>query len=144
MYLDESGFAVNSPRRHGYSSKGNRCYGIDNWNPKERINVIGALLNNKLINSVLCKFTIDSDVFHQWVIDELLPSVPEKSIIVMDNATFHKRSDTQASIKNAGHTLLYQPPYSPQLNPIEKRWAYLKSVRKKWRISVETLLYHFI
>ena len=62
----------------------------------------------------------------------------------MDNATFHKRSDTQASIKNAGHTLLYQPPYSPQLNPIEKRWAYLKSVRKKWRISVETLLYHFI
>lgn len=89
IYIDESGFAVNSPRTHGYSYKGHRCYGIDNWNPKERINVIGALMHNRLINSVLCKFNVDSDVFHQWVIDELLKSIPKKSIIVMDNATFH-------------------------------------------------------
>ena len=62
----------------------------------------------------------------------------------MDNAPFHKRTDIQESIRQAGHTLLYQTAYSPHLNPIEKRWAYLKSIRRKLRISVDSLLYHFI
>jgi transposase len=101
-------------------------------------------MNNKLLNSMLCKFTVDSEVFHQWVVQQLLPNVPIKSVIIMDNAAFHKRNDTQAVIRDAGHTLLYQPPYSPQLNPIEKRWAYLKNVRKKFHLSVESLFYHFI
>ena len=63
-------------------------------------------MNNKLINSVLCEFSVDGDVFYQWVVNELLPSVPQKSIIVMDNAPFHKRTDIQESIRQAGHTLL--------------------------------------
>jgi transposase len=41
----------------------------------------------------------------------------------MDNASFHKRQDIQEAITQAGHILAYLPPYSPDLNPIEKKWA---------------------
>ena len=49
----------------------------------------------------------------------------------MDNASFHKRKDIQKALSEAGHTLLYLPPYSPDLNPIEKKWAHVKNTKKE-------------
>ncbi|NQY82450.1 MAG: transposase, partial [Alphaproteobacteria bacterium] len=46
------------------------------------------------------------------------PKLPPHRVMVVDNATFHKRKDTQSAILNAGHTLEYLPLYSPDLNPI--------------------------
>ncbi|WP_422548709.1 transposase [Psychrobacter glacincola] len=46
-----------------------------------------------------------------------MPNLPKNSVIVMDNATFHKRQDIQALIEDAEHTILWLPPYSPDLNP---------------------------
>jgi len=69
----------------------------------------------------------------------LIPKLPENSVIVMDNATFHKRSDTLQVIENAGHTALFLPPYSPDLNPIEQKWAQMKAMRKKLHCSIEQL-----
>lgn len=57
----------------------------------------------------------------------------------MDNATFHKRSDTQLAIKQAGHILEYLPAYSPDLNPIEHKWAQAKKLRRKTRQTVTEL-----
>ncbi|NQY81977.1 MAG: transposase, partial [Alphaproteobacteria bacterium] len=61
---------------------------------------------------------INSDTFHAWMTQELIPKLPPHRVMVMDNATFHKRKDTQSAILNAGHTLEYLPPHSPDLNPI--------------------------
>ena len=52
--------------------------------------------------------------------DDLLPKLPLASVLVMDNATFHKRRDTKKSIRQAGLFLEYLPSYSPDYNPIEK------------------------
>jgi transposase len=57
----------------------------------------------------------------------------------MDNASFHQRLDIQDSIRHAGHTLLFLPPYSPQLNPIEHKWAQAKAIRKQKHCSVSEL-----
>ena len=51
----------------------------------------------------------------------------------MDNAAFHKSSRTKELIESVGCTILYQPPYSPDLNPIEKQWAILKRKFKKYK-----------
>jgi len=91
------------------------------------------------INVVLFNGNINSDVFHVWVTHELLPALPERSVVVLDNATFHKRQDIQDVIRKAGHTLEYLPPYSPDLNPIEHKWAQAKSIRRKERCDVEDL-----
>nr|WP_305728209.1 transposase [Nitrosomonas communis] len=63
---------------------------------------------------------ISADIFYAWVTQDLLPKLLPACVIVMDNATFHKRQDIQTAIANAGHKLEYLPSYSPDfstLNP---------------------------
>ena len=127
------------PRTHGCAPVGERCFGQHDWNAKGRINVIGALLNKALLIVTLVDGSIDADVFHAWLRHELLPELPDKSVVVMDNAAFHKRDDIQEAISSCGHELEFLPPYSPDLNPIEHKWAQAKALRKKYRCSVEEL-----
>lgn len=139
MYLDESGFAHDMPRSYGYAAKGKRCEGMHDWQAKGRINVIGAQMGENLLTSCLVEGNVDSDVFHAWITQELLQQVPQKAVIIMDNATFHKRADTQAAIRSAGHDLQFLPAYSPHLNPIEHKWAQAKAVRRRTGCSVTEL-----
>ncbi len=139
VYIDESGFAYDMPRRHGYAAIGQRCYGSHNWHAKGRTNAIGALIGKLLLTVGLFESNINADVFHQWTVQDLLPKLPPKSIVMMDNATFHKRTDIRLAISDAGHTLDFLPAYSPDLNPIEKKWAYLKSIRRKFSCSIHKL-----
>ncbi|WP_395168533.1 transposase [Piscirickettsia salmonis] len=60
-------------------------------------------------------------MFYAWLVKDLLPKLPAHSVIVMDNARFHKRSDMIEAIEEQGHTLEYLPSYSPDLNPIERK-----------------------
>ncbi|UJF17080.1 transposase [Vibrio sp. SS-MA-C1-2] len=108
------------PRTHGYSDKGTRCYGVHNWQSKGRVKVIGAIINHLFLTFSIFSGNINSDVFHSWVEQDLLPKAPKESVIIMDNASFHKRTDTLRLIEEAGITILWLPPYSPELNPIEK------------------------
>ncbi len=131
VYLDESGFAVDTPRPHGYSQRGARCYGCKDWHARGRLNAIGAIIDFKFITVSLFDSYVDSEVFFAWSQQDLLPKLPPHSVIVLDNATFHKRSDILQLYQNAGHTLLFLPPYSPDLNPIEQNWAQAKSIRRR-------------
>nr|WP_279571905.1 transposase [Volucribacter amazonae] len=64
---------------------------------------------------------------------------------MMDNAAFHKGSDTKALIEAAGHTILWLPPYSPDLNPIERTWAWIKQKRKEWQLNcIDRLFFYFM
>lgn len=127
------------PRTHGYAPKGQRCYGLKDWNAKGRTNAIGALLGSAIISIWLCNGNVDGHVFHAWVKNDLLPNLPKNSVVVMDNAAFHKRSDTQDLIRQSGHIIEYLPPYSPDLNPIEHKWAQAKAIRRKLKCSVEKI-----
>ena len=87
---------------------------------------------------------IDSDIFYQWTVECLLPELKQTSIIVLDNAAFHKRHDIQQAIANAGHALEYLPPYSPDLNEIEHKWAQAKAVRRKLQCDVDALFKEYL
>lgn len=145
VYVDESGFEGESFRTHGYATRGQPCYGIHNWHKQgKRCNAIGALGKQGLFALRLFDGAVDSDVFYAWVTQALLVELTEKSVIVMDNAAFHKRKDIVEAIEREGHVLLWLPPYSPDLNPIEKLWAWIKSLRKKWRLDdVDALFFWF-
>ena len=139
VYTDESGFSHEAIRSHGYAKCGQRCFDIFNWGAKGRTNVIGALLQGVLISTFLFQTHIDAEIFYHWVVQGLLPKVPVGSVIVMDNASFHKRDDIRQAIENAGSILEFLPPYSPDLNPIEHQWATLKSIRVKNRCSIHEI-----
>lgn len=127
------------PRTHGYSFKGARCYGQRAWGERGRINVIGALLDNRLITVSLFEGTINTDTFNSWIEQKLIPQLPSNSVVVMDNAAFHKNKLMQDQLFLAGVTLEYLPPYSPDLNPIEHKWAQAKSIRRKTNCTIEEL-----
>ena len=94
-YIDENGFAFDIPRRYGYSKVGDRCYGSYNWNAKGRENIIGALINNLLAACGTVHANIDSDIFNTWLEKILIPELPKNSVVIMDNASFHKSLKTK-------------------------------------------------
>ena len=139
VYIDESGFAHDLPRTHGYSHKGRRCYGARDWGAKGRTNAIGAIIGSAVIAIGLISGSVNTDVFTSWLQQILLPTLPAKSVIVMDNASFHKGKGMQKMLEELGHTLLYLPPYSPDLNPIEKKWAHAKQIRRSTNCSIDQI-----
>lgn len=66
------------------------------------------------------------EFFESWFELQLLPELPENSVIVMDNASFHRKSRLNTIAEKHQMKLFYLPPYSPELNPIEKEWANFK------------------
>jgi transposase len=74
---------------------------------------------------------MDADFFEQWLEEELLPRLPAGHVLVMDNARFHRKAVVQAIAQRHGCHVLFLPPYSPDLNPIENFWAWLKTRLKK-------------
>ena len=127
------------PRTHGYAAIGALCVGTCDWHARGRINVIGALIGKFLLTVALFDQNVDADTFYSWTVDDLLPKLPASSVVVMDNATFHKRADIQAAIIDAGHTLEFMPAYSPDLNPIEHKWAQAKKLRRKIQCTIQQL-----
>ena len=127
------------PRTHGYCERGKRCVGIHDWHAKGRTNAIGAISDLTFITLALFETTINSDIFFAWLTQDLLPKVPREAVIVMDNACFHKRRDIIQAIHAQGIILEYLPPYSPDLNPIEHKWAQAKAIRRQHRCNVDDL-----
>lgn len=140
VYVDESGFSQESIRTHGYSLRGKKCFDQFDWRAKPLVNALGALLNNKFITVSLVEGSTNTSVFYAWLTQDLLPKLKESCAIVMDNASFHKNDKIKQAIEEQNHTLVWLPPYSPDLNPIEKGWAWVKRLRRKLRIkSVDEL-----
>jgi hypothetical protein len=138
VYLDESGFAHDMPRMHGYAPRGQRCYGKQAWGARGRTNAIGALLGSCLLTVTLFQNNIDTSIFKAWLLQDLLPKLPARSIIVMDNAAFHKALPIKIMMEASGHTLEYLPSYSPDY-PIEHKWAQAKAMRRAFSCSLDEL-----
>jgi transposase len=96
---------------------------MHDWGAKGRTNVIGAMIGKALLTVGLFNGSINTEIFDAWVIQDLIPKLPPQSVVVMDNATFHQGQTMKNALEDAGHSLLYLPPYSPDLNPIEHKWA---------------------
>ena len=77
-YVDESGFVHDIPRIHGYSIRGERCYGSHDWNAKGRKNVSAALSGASLIGCGIVECNVDTTVFNTWVEKILIPDFARK------------------------------------------------------------------
>lgn len=128
------------PRLRGYAKVGERCFDNNHdWHAKGRINAIAAIIDFVFVTLSLVEGSINSDIFYAWLTKALLPKLPIGAVIVMDNASFHKRADILATIEQRGFILELLPSYSPDLNPIESKWAQAKDIRRQHRCDVDTL-----
>jgi len=126
FYLDETGFNLHSGPRYGYSSIGTTPCHTHPGNRGQNLSVLACIGYNGVVLSELKDGAYDGPAFSQFL-DQLLPLLPQGTILIMDNAKFHKRADIKHQLESAGQLVKYLPPYSPQLNPIEEFWAVLKN-----------------
>ncbi len=130
VYLDESGFTETDFRRYAYAPKGVH---VEDKVPSHRYTtttLIAARLDGCFTAPVLFEGSCDAVAFNAWLSEMLCPLLDDSHVVIMDNASFHKGSETEAVIRSSGASLLFLPPYSPELNPIEKDFANIKRIRQ--------------
>lgn len=128
--MDESGFAPTTERQYGYAPRGEKVYGLRSGNRRPRTSLIAALIEKKLAATMLFEGTTNSVIFNQWLEEMLCPLLSPNDVVVMDNAAFHKSQRTEALITATGATLLFLPPYSPDIMPIENTFGTVKKRRQ--------------
>ena len=88
-------------------------------------------MRGKLFCPMCFKGTCNSDLFNVWLKEMLIPNLQPGQVLILDNVSFHRLEKTRTLVERAGCEILFSPPYSPDLNPIEKYWANLKvKIRK--------------
>lgn len=127
MYVDEAGVDNRLFRTYARAPKGHKIYADIPGQKRERCSMIGGWMNRRFMAPLTFQGGCNAQVFNTWLKTILLPHLPTGTTVVMDNAAFHTSSHTQEWIEDAGCFLLYLPPYSPDLNPIEHCWHTLKS-----------------
>ena len=142
IYIDETGFDEYYYREYGWSKRGISIEGKKRGLRYSRINLVAGKIGNALIGSMIYKETMESEFFEEWFREILLRDIEKlgkRVLIVMDNARFHRKNMLEKIIKGTGHRLLFLPPYSPDLNPIEKLWANMKKKLKDIAHNFNTL-----
>jgi transposase len=102
----------------------------------ERVNVIGALRGNQMIALASFVGTCNGELFNTWLDTKACPKFSADDVLIMDNAPFHFRNEIVKIAKRHSCKVLFLPPYSPELNPIEHYWAHLKAWLKNFTGSV--------
>ena len=141
VYIDESGFSETDFRRYAYAPKG---VGVEAQVPSHRYTtttLIAARLDGCFTAPVLFEGSCDAIAFNTWLSQMLSPLLNDTHVVIMDNASFHKGSQTAALIRASGASLLFLPPYSPELNPIEKDFANIKRIRQyNAEVSIDEII----
>jgi putative transposase len=127
--VDESGFAPTAQREYGWAPRGVKVYGLRSGNRRPRTSLIAGLMGKRLTAPMLFEGTCNTAIFNAWLEQELCPLLNKNIVVVIDNAAFHKSAATRELIASTGATLLFLPPYSPELNPIEKTFGTIKKHR---------------
>ena len=138
VYIDETGFDTYFYREYSHSLKGQIIRGKVSGRRYQRISLVSGLTNSELIAPMTYEETMTSDFFEAWFQKFLLPTLNTPSVIIMDNARFHRMGKLEILCEEFGHKLLPLLPYSPEYNPIEKKWAHIKKHHKKVLPSCNT------
>ena len=136
--MDESGIDTYLYREYGYAPRGQKVYDQISGRKYKRCGIVAAKMGDKILAPFQYSGTMNSTLFEFWFSEQLLPSLEKGSVIVMDNASFHSKKRLVSAAQNAGCKLLFLPPYSPELNPIENFWAWLKRFLRKILLSVSS------
>ena len=84
--------------------------------------------------------SLNGELFKEYISQWLAPTLQEGDIVIMDNLTSHKVKGISDAIIATGAKVVYLPPYSPDLNPIEKMWSKMKAYLRKAKVRVKKLL----
>lgn len=131
VFIDETGASTNLARKGGRCRRGRRLrVGVPHGHYKTVTLVAGLRLRGLTAPKVYDR-PINAALFEEWVEHCLVPALAPGDVVIMDNLSSHKRPRVEELINAAGAELRYLPPYSPDMNPIEKAFSKLKAYLRK-------------
>lgn len=139
IFLDESSAKTNMTRLVGRAPIGQRCYYATPHGHWKTTTILSAIRSTGVIQeaSIVFDGPTDAIVFRSYVEQCLAPALTPGDIVVMDNLASHKVAGVREAIDEVGASVWYLPPYSPDLNPIEKLWSKVKTWLR--RIAARTV-----
>lgn len=144
MFLDESGATTQMTRTYGRAPRGER---VREATPQGHWNILtlfAALTTRGLEAPMTIAEPTDGDIFLAYIEQVLCPRLRPGQVVVMDNLSAHKVSGVRELIEARGARLLYLPPYSPDLNPIEQAWSKSKQVLRSLKARTAETLDHAV
>lgn len=121
----------------GRALVGERAVGRAPKNHGINLTIVGAIALDGVRALMAYEGGTTREAFLAFVRDALVPSLRRRDVVVMDNLRAHYTAGVQSAIEAAGASVLYLPPYSPELNPIELTWSKLKAHLR--RVEARTL-----
>jgi transposase len=128
LFLDETWASTAMTRLYGWSQLGERCLGSAPCGHWQTSTVVAAIGCRGVVAPMVLDGPIDGASFLAWVEQFLVPELRPGDVVIADNLSAHKVAGVREAIEAAGAKIDYLPPYSPDLNPIEKLFAKLKGL----------------
>ena len=125
--MDEAGVDIAMSRAYGWAPPSVTPV-IERPSRGRRISLIGAIAADGTRALREVDGYVNGDVFVRFLREDLGPTLHEGDIVVMDGPSIHKVEGVAEALAERGASALYLPPYSPELNPIEMTWAWLKNL----------------
>lgn len=126
-FLDETGVNLSLARKYARSFGGNRAIGNVPKNYGQGVTILGAINGDGQLATLEVRGATDEQVMLVFINEILSQVLSPGDYLVLDNLTAHKTRRVQAALAALGVEVWYLPPYSPDLNPIEKCWSKLKT-----------------
>lgn len=140
VFIDETWAKTNMTRPRGRSLKGTRLVAKTPHGHWKTTTFLAALRSGGLTAPLVVDGAINGDVFLAYVRQQLVPTLQQGDLVIMDNLSSHKRVGVREAIESAGASLAYLPPYSPDFNPIELAFSKFKwLLRSAAERTVESL-----
>ena len=140
IFLDESGVTTSMTRLYARCLGGRRIYEATPGSHWKIMTILGAMSTRGMIATMTIEEATDTEIFLAYLEHVLCPQLRPGDVVVMDNLSSHKVNGVRGSIEAAGAELLYLPPYSPDLNPIEKAWSKLKQLLRSAKARTSEVL----
>jgi transposase len=131
VFLDETGAATNMTRRYGRAPRGQRVVDAVPHGHWLTTTFVAGLREDRIIAPLVVDGPMRGEIFRAYVEQMLAPALSPGDVVVLDNLAAHKVAGVEEAIRGVGASLLYLPPYSPDLNPIEQLFAKLKALLRK-------------
>jgi transposase len=128
VFIDETWATTNMARRYGRAPRGQRLVASVPQGHWQTSTFLAALRRDRISAPYVLDGAINGETFRAYVEQMLAPTLEPGDIVVMDNLGSHKVAGVREAIEARGAALLYLPPYSPDLNPIEQVFAKLKTL----------------
>jgi DDE superfamily endonuclease len=125
--IDESGINLAMTRLYGRAPRGERARGRAPQHYGPHVTILGALSCTGLEAVMTLEGATDADVCRASVCEVWCPTLHEGDIVIADHLSAHKAAGVQEALAATGAGRLSLPPYSPDLNPIERCWAQIKT-----------------